>query len=109
MRGIPTILKIELNGQHRASLVVKDLITSTTVVCGQPKAIIRLIMSDLIQKEVNISSSSTIEELMLQPPELTPKSCVDPTRETIAMKTKQLIDVPLTRQFSVPPLRVFDA
>ena len=46
---------------------------------------------------------------MLQPPELTPKSWVDPTRETIAMKTKQLIDVRLTRQFSVPPQRVFDA
>jgi hypothetical protein len=46
---------------------------------------------------------------MLQPAESTPKSWVDPTRETIAMETKQLIDVRLTRQFRVPPQRVFDA
>src|SRR2546430_11422184 len=109
MRGIPTIRKIELNGQHRASLVVKDRITSTTVVCGQPTAITRRIMSDLRQKDFNFSCSSTNGERMLQPPELTPKSWVDPTRETIAMKTQQLIDVRLTRQLSVPPQPVFDA
>lgn len=46
---------------------------------------------------------------MLQPAGSTPKSWVDSTRETIAMDIKQLIDVRLTRQFSVPPQRVFDS
>jgi uncharacterized protein YndB with AHSA1/START domain len=72
-------------------------------------AITRRIMSNLRQKDFNFSCSSTNGERMLQPPESTPKSWVDPTRETIAMKTKQLMDVRLTRQFSVPPQRVFDA
>jgi hypothetical protein len=66
-------------------------------------------MSDLRREDFNFSCSSTNGERMLQPPESTPKSWVDPTRETIAMKTKQLIDVRLTRPFSVPPQRVFDA
>src|SRR4029450_11077249 len=57
----------------------------------------------------NFSCSSTKGERMLQPAESTPKSWVDPTRETIASETKQLIDVRLTRQFRVPPQRVFDA
>jgi uncharacterized protein YndB with AHSA1/START domain len=46
---------------------------------------------------------------MLQPAGSTPKSWVDSTSETIAMEIKQLIDVRLTRQFSVAPQRVFDS
>ena len=46
---------------------------------------------------------------MLQPAGPRPMSWGDLTRETIAMETKQLIDVRLTRQFSVPPERVFDS
>jgi uncharacterized protein YndB with AHSA1/START domain len=108
MRGIRTTRKIELNGQHCTSLVAQDRITSTAVLCGQH--------SDHTSNHVrfeargfNFSCSWIKGERMLQPAGSTPKSWVDPTRETIAMEPKQLIEVRVTRQFSVPPERIFDS
>jgi uncharacterized protein YndB with AHSA1/START domain len=58
---------------------------------------------------LNFSCSSTPGERIVQAAESTPKWWFGPTRETIAMETKQLIDVRIARQFSVPPQRLFDA
>jgi activator of Hsp90 ATPase-like protein len=58
---------------------------------------------------LNFSCSSTAGERIVQAAKSTPKWWFGPTRETIAMETKQLIDVRVARQFSVPPKRLFDA